>query len=65
MPGTAAQILLVAVYVVAAAVIAVACSRIAARRGRNPTAWAVLGVVFPLAAVIAVAVLPPPRRDGD
>lgn len=57
------KVVLVVAYLLATVAIAIACARIAARRGRSPRAWAVLGVVFPLAAVLVVAILPPPERD--
>jgi MFS family permease len=59
------DVLVIALYLVAAVAVAYACARLAARRGRSPRAWAVLGILFPLAAVILVAILPPPRRDED
>lgn len=61
----ALQVLVIIAYLVATVAIAYACARIATRKGRNATAWAVLGVLFPLAAVILVAILPPPRRDEE
>lgn len=61
----ALDIVIVVAYLAATAAIAWWCARIATRKGRNATAWAILGVIFPLAAVITILILPPPRRDEE
>jgi len=39
-----------------------ACARLALRKGRDVTVWAVLGFVVPIVAVCVIAVLP--SADG-
>lgn len=46
------------VYLVVAAVCGLLARNIAVKKGRNPTTWAVLGVLFGVFAVIVAWVLP-------
>jgi hypothetical protein len=41
-----------------AIVCAYACYRIASGKGRGPVLWAILGFLFPLIALIVIALLP-------
>jgi len=45
--------------VVPAVLSAVACAIVAARKGRSPMGWASLGLIFPIVAVVVVALLRP------
>ncbi len=39
------------------------CAKLALRKGRDATVWAVLGFVVPIVAVCVIAVLPPAGRE--
>jgi uncharacterized membrane protein YoaK (UPF0700 family) len=49
---------------VIAVVCAVVCHRIATTKGRSPVLWAVLGFLFPLIALIVIALLPSKRASA-
>ena len=44
-----------------AIVFAYFCHRIAVGKGRGPVLWTVLGFLFPIIAIIVIALLPPKR----
>lgn len=46
-----------------AIVFAYFCHRIAVGKGRGPVLWTILGFLFPIIAIIVIALLPP-RRAG-
>jgi hypothetical protein len=35
------------------------CAQVARRKGRSPVLWAILGILFPVIAMIVVYMLPP------
>ena len=39
------------------------CAKLALRKGRDVTIWAVLGFLIPIIAVAVIAVLPPSDRE--
>lgn len=48
----------VTISLIIAIVCAYACYRIALGKGRGPVLWAMLGFLFPLIALIVIALLP-------
>ena len=44
-----------------AVVFAYFCHRIAVGKGRGPVLWTILGFLFPIIAIIVIALLPPKR----
>ena len=44
-----------------AIVFAYFCHRIAVGKGRGPVLWTILGFLFPIIAIIVIALLPPKR----
>jgi len=48
----------VIVYIVVALAFCYFCAKIAIGKNRSPLLWAILGAVFPLIALIVVALLP-------
>jgi hypothetical protein len=46
---------------IVAIIFAVICHRIAVGKGRGPVLWAILGFLFPLIALIVIALLPSKR----
>jgi uncharacterized membrane protein YoaK (UPF0700 family) len=57
--GVALEITIGIISLVIALVIAYFCHKIAVGKGRGPILWAVLGFLFPIIALIIIAVLPP------
>lgn len=53
-----------AISLLVAIVFAYFCHRIAAGKGRGPVLWTVLGFLFPIIAIIVIALLPPKRAPA-
>ncbi len=47
------------VSLIIAIVFAYFCHRIAVSKGRGPVLWTILGFLFPIIAIIVIAILPP------
>ncbi len=52
------ELVFILIGIVIAVAIAAWCASIAAGKGRSPILWGILGFVFPLIALIVIAVLP-------
>ena len=46
------------IYLILSAALGIVCMQIAQKKGRNPKLWLVVGFIFGIFAVVAVAFLP-------
>ena len=55
----------VIIWVVVALAFAFICAKVAFNKGRSPLLWGILGLVFPVIALIIIALLPRTGPPGS